>query len=59
MSEYKIELIPKRGELERVVDMLTDVGVIEHCDTKLTIAQVVVDRPRPTTVRSVSLGTAR
>ena len=40
MSDYRIELVPKRGELERVVDMLTDVGVIEHCDRKLTIAHV-------------------
>ena len=43
MLEYTIELRPKRGELERVVDMLTDVGVIEFCHKKLTVAQVVAE----------------
>lgn len=38
MSDITIELYPKHGEVEWVLNMLSDVGVIEHCDRQMTVS---------------------
>ncbi|MBK8331825.1 MAG: hypothetical protein IPL07_05440 [Acidimicrobiaceae bacterium] len=44
MADYTIELRPKRGQVELVLNMLSDVGVTEHCDGQLTVAQATCER---------------